>query len=152
PPTAAVNYTPGAVATTYAPGTRLHVLLADHTIARILTTPRNDIPGAMPAPAAGARAPAAAAAAAAFAKEQWFLAETAMIAAEVPTAARSLVVMPPRRWAPPPTMAETLLNQTVQAPWLRPATLAGLATMRSLSGKLLSRQQPPPRKVSRSEL
>jgi uncharacterized protein DUF6049 len=151
PPTATVNYTPGAVATTYAPGTRLHVLLADHTIVRILTTPRNKIPGAMPAPSAGARAPAAAAAAA-FAKEQWFLAETAMIAAEVPTAARSLVVMPPRRWAPPPNMAETLLSQTVQAPWLRPATLAGLATTRSLSGKLLGRQQPPPRKVSRSEL
>jgi uncharacterized protein DUF6049 len=154
PPSPSVTYTPAAVASTTAAGTRLHVLLADHTIVRILTTPRNQIPGAMPAPDTGPRSPAAAAAgaAAAFAKEQWFLAETAMIAAELPTATRSLVVMPPRRWAPPQNMAETLLDQTVQAPWLRPATLAGLATMRSLSGKPASRQQPPPRKVSRSEL
>lgn len=150
-PSPAVPYTPGAVATTYASSTRLHVLLADHTIARILTAPRTQIPGAMPAPTRVARTPALAAAAA-FAKEQWFVAETAAIAAELPTTARSLVVMPPRRWAPPPGMAGTLLSRTVQAPWLRPATLAGLATTRSLSGKLVNRQQPPPHRVSRSEL
>jgi hypothetical protein len=151
PPSPPVDYTPGAVASTVVPAARLHVLLADHTIARTLATSRTQIPGAMPAPTGGARAPAAATAAS-FAKEQWFLAETAAIAAELPTTARSLVVMPPRRWAPPQGMAQTLLTQTVQAPWLRPATLAGLATMRSLSGKLLNRQQPPPRKVSGSEL
>lgn len=151
PPPPPVTYTPGAVATTVVPAARLHVLLADHTIARILATSRTQIPGAIPAPTGGARAPAATTAAS-FAKEQWFLAETAAIAAELPTTARSLVVMPPRRWAPPRGMAQTLLTQTVQAPWLRPATLAGLATTRSLSGKLLNRQQPPPRKVSGSEL
>jgi hypothetical protein len=153
PPTRLGNDTPGAVAPTVPSGvgTPLRVLLADHTIARILTTPRTQIPGAMPAPTAVARTPALATAAA-FAKEQWFLAETAMIAAELPATARSLVVMPPRRWAPPQHMAKTLLSQTVQAPWLRPATLAGLATSRSLSGKLVNRQQPPPRKVSPSEL
>jgi hypothetical protein len=48
-------------------------------------------------------------------------------------------------------MASTLLSQTVQAPWLRPATLASMVTARTPHGTV-HRQQPPPRRVSDSEL
>jgi hypothetical protein len=156
PPSPPVTYTPGAVASTSAVGRRLHVVLADHTLARILATPQDEIPGAMPAPAeAGGAAPAVPSTlseAAAFAKEQWFLAETAMIAYELPGTARSVVIMPPRRWNPPAGMAGTLLSRTVHAPWLRPATLASLITGPKAPGSMPPRQQPPPRRASPSEL
>jgi hypothetical protein len=155
PPSPPVNYTPGAVTSTSAVTKRLHVLLADHTLARILATPKEEVPGAMPGPPEAKRASPASSAlseAAAFAKEQWFLAETAMIVYELPGTARSVVIMPPRRWNPPPGMAGTLLSRTVHAPWLRPATLASLVTARKAPGSMPPRRQPPPRRVSPSEL
>ncbi|RAY14720.1 hypothetical protein DPM19_13305 [Actinomadura craniellae] len=48
---------------------------------------------------------------------QRFLAETAMITAEVPTA-RTLVVVPNRGWNPDPAFARQLLEYTAQADWL----------------------------------
>jgi Family of unknown function (DUF6049) len=152
-----VTYTPSAVTTTPdGLGSQLHVLLADNTIARILATPPGDIPGVVPAPSAwspsspGSTA-AGLTAAAAFAKEQWFLAETAMIAAERPALQRALVVTPPRRWDPPARLASALLAQTVQAPWLQPASLSSLVGHRSLLSRVQLRP-PPQHQMAAGEL
>jgi len=151
PPVVPVNFTPGAVtSTTDGLGNRLHVLLADHTLTHILGTARTQIPGAVPAPSPGTGSTGLAEAAT-FANEQWFLAETAMIAAEDPSLARSVVIAPPRRWNPPPGMAEKLLTETAHAPWLRPTSLASLAAARPTAGDV-KRQQPPQRKMSDGEL
>jgi hypothetical protein len=89
--------------------------------------------------------------AAAFAKEQWFLAETAMIAAQAPAAGRSIVVAPPRHWNPLPGMAGALLDDTVTTPWLRPVTLASLASAGAQAGQV-SQRLPPEKRVTRAEL
>jgi hypothetical protein len=86
------------------------VLLADSGITKVLGS-------------ASASSPAAAQ----FAAEQEFLAQTAMILAEVPNLQRSLVVAPPRRWNPSAAEASKLLMMTT-APWLRATDLATLAT------------------------
>src|SRR5260370_26993713 len=62
-----------------------------------------------------------------FSVQQRYLAETAMIAAERPNLARSIVVAPPRRWDPPAGLAGDLLAETVSAPWLPPVSLGQLA-------------------------
>ncbi|HEY5984817.1 MAG TPA: DUF6049 family protein, partial [Streptosporangiaceae bacterium] len=157
PAASAVTYTPSAVTTTPdGLGAQMHVLLADDTLSQILATSRTEIPGVVPAPSPwNPSAPGAAAAglatASAFAKKQWFLAETAMIAAEAPAIPRSLVVTPPRRWNPPPGLASALLAQTVTAPWLRPASLASLSSNRYLRGRL-QLQPPPQHRTSTGEL
>ncbi|MBO0805071.1 MAG: hypothetical protein J2P25_18595 [Nocardiopsaceae bacterium] len=72
-----------------------------------------------------------------FATEQDFLAETAMIVAEAPFAqGRSAVIAPPRRWAPSAAEASALLSETTRVPWLRPATLASVASSPSGSRRL----------------
>ena len=112
PPSPSQNFTPSAVTTTPSgEGPRMHVLLADDTITQVLGT------------ADHGRAPAGTS----FAVAQRFLAETAMIAAERPALARSVVVAPPRDWDPPPGLAGKLLASTVTAPWLRPVSLPRLA-------------------------
>jgi Family of unknown function (DUF6049) len=111
PPAPSQNFTPSAVTTTpSALGPRMHVLLADDTITQILGTADH---GTAPAGTS-------------FAVAQRFLAETAMIAAERPALARSVVVAPPRAWDPPPGLAGQLLAGTVTAPWLRPVSLSRL--------------------------
>ena len=96
-------------------GTTMKVLLADADLTSLL---RSATPGASRATQ--------------FAVTQEFLAETAMITAEAPSAHHSLVVAPPSRWNPSATEAATLLAQT-SAPWLRPVSLATLATERPAS-------------------
>ena len=91
-------------------GTNMNVLLADNTLTQLLTT------------AGSASAPGAE-----FATKQLFLAETAMIAAEAPSLARSVVIAPPRQWNPSNTLATDLLKETTNAPWLTPTNLASLA-------------------------
>lgn len=146
PPAVPVSFTPSAVTTTPdGLGNQLNVLLADTTIERILAMPAGSVP------AAGRSVPSAGTVqATAFARAQWFLAETAMIAAEAPTA-RSLVVTPPRHWDPGTGLADSLLNDTVSAPWLRTDSLAGLVAARPSPGQV-RRQQPVPRHVFRAEL
>ncbi|MBO0833753.1 MAG: hypothetical protein J2P29_17460, partial [Actinobacteria bacterium] len=64
-----------------------------------------------------------------FATEQDYLAETAMIVDELPFAKdRSIVVAPPRRWAPSAAEADAVLSDSVHAPWLRPAKLSDVAS------------------------
>jgi hypothetical protein len=127
------NYTPSAQASANSQvGSPLHVLLADHTISQILA-----------APATGAGS--------GFATEQRFLAQTAMIVAELPATARSLVVAPSRLWSPAPGLASGLLNETVHAPWLRPTSLSSMAAQAHPAGQV-RHQAPPAYHVSRSEL
>jgi hypothetical protein len=84
-----------------------------------------------------------------FALTQDFLAQTAMIAAELPGTARSLVVAPPTGWDPSPAEANALLSLTDDAPWLHPV---GLSTLAAAAAKLPSTTHVPPKQVSHSEL
>lgn len=113
-------------------GTNMRVLLADSTLTGILGS-ATSAPGSS------------------FAVSQRFLAETAMIVAEDPGLARSVVVAPPRQWAPSSGLASQLLSETVNAPWLSPTTLAGLAATAG-SASQTTRQPPPDAYVSSHEL
>ena len=127
------NYTPSAqTSAASGVGSSLHVLLADHTITQVLGSAATG-PGAS------------------FATGQRFLAETAMIVAESPSRARSIVVAPPRRWSPAPGLAASLLSETVRAPWLKPTSLGALAAVKHPSGQV-ARQAPPAHRVNRHEL
>src|SRR6202012_2586638 len=53
-----------------------------------------------------------------FAVSQRFLAETALIEAEDPGDAGSVVVAPPRNWSPTSVLADDLLSATTDTPWL----------------------------------
>jgi Family of unknown function (DUF6049) len=145
PPVVPANVTPTAVTSTpdgvYG---QMHVLLADSRIEQVLSAPADSLPGIAP----GTKPSPAAAA---FAREQWFLAQTAMIASEAPHTARAVVVAPPRRWNPGTTLASTLLDETVHTPWLRPASLSSLVATPHPTGQVL-RSGPPKYQVSRSEL
>src|SRR5215831_6495603 len=89
------DFTPSAQTTTPdGEGPALKVLLSDHTITQIIASADS---------ASGSKAKA-------FAVEQRYLAETAMIAAEQPSVARSIVVTPPRHWSPPAGLASDLLQ------------------------------------------
>ena len=123
---------------------QMHVLLADNGIEQVLSAPAGSLPGIAP----GTKSSPAAAA---FAREQWFLAQTAMIASEAPHTARAVVVAPPRRWNPGAALASSLLDETVHTPWLRPASLSGLVAAPQQAGQV-RRESPPKYQVSRSEL
>jgi hypothetical protein len=126
PPSPQPDFTPSAQTTTPdGEGPELKVLLSDDTITQVL--------GSANSPSASK--------ATAFAVSQRYLAETAMIAAEQPNIARSVVVAPPRRWNPPAGLASQLLNETVSAPWLKPVSLGQLATQKHPAGQV-SRQAP----------
>src|SRR5215471_16170144 len=145
PPAVPTNVTPTAVTTTpdgvYG---QMHVLLADNGIGQVLSAPADSLPGIAP----GTRPSPAAAV---FARKQWFLAQTAMIASEAPHTARAVVVAPPSRWDPGAALASSLLDETVHTPWLRPASLSGLVAAPRQTGQV-RRNGPPKYQVSRSEL
>ena len=145
PPAVDNGITPTAVTTTpdgvYG---QMHVLLADNDIEQVLSAPAGSLPGIAP----GTKPSPAAAA---FAREQWFLAQTAMIASEAPHTARAVVVAPPRRWDPGAALASSLLDETVHTPWLRPASLSGLVAAPPQTGQA-RREGPPKYQVSPSEL
>ncbi len=107
--------------------TTMNVLLADDTLTGVL--------GAGAA-SSGSRSPSAQ-----FAVKQRFLAETAMIAAEAPDSARSIVVAPPQDWSPSQSLASDLLGETVSTPWLKAATLTSLTTAPDTQ-RQVHRQQP----------
>lgn len=130
------NYTPSAqTAYQTVTGSSLTVLLADHTISQIL----------------GAGNAAAADPGEAFGTAQRFLAETAMIVAERPQRARSLVIAPPRRWDPAAGLPDDLLSETARAPWLKPTSLAQLASASRPTGRVPHRA-PPAHQATRGEL
>jgi uncharacterized protein DUF6049 len=113
-------------------GTSMSVLVANSRITSLLGTA-----SATPTPAGQ------------FALTQGFLAQTAMIAAESPGTARSLVIAPPPGWDPSPAEASALLSITHDAPWLHPAGLSSLATA---AKGLPSTTHVPAKQVSHSEL
>jgi hypothetical protein len=117
-----------------ASGTSMNVLLADNSITQLLTA------------AGSASTPGAE-----FATKQLFLAETAMIAAEAPSVARSVVIAPPREWNPSNILAADLLKETTNAPWLTPTNLASLAGSKSAENEV-GRHAPPSERVSGNEL
>ncbi len=138
PPARLVPYTPSAITTTPdGVNAGLHVALADAALTRVLAG----------APTAAGRSPAAAA----FATEQRFLAETAMIAAERPGLARSVVITPPRQWNPAAGLAAALLQETDTAPWLQPASLSSLLAAPGHAGQV-ARRPPPPQQFGHGEL
>jgi hypothetical protein len=144
-------HTPAAVTTMPdGAGGQLNLVLANATLTRILSGRRDQITGLVPAGyATPSGALAQARQAAASAKEQWFLAETAILAAGAPASGGAMVVAPPSRWNPLPGMASALLADTGSAPWLRPATVATLASMASAHSQ---RGQLPSRPVTRGAL
>jgi hypothetical protein len=153
PPRAGVNYTPTAATTTPdGSGHQMDVLLADHGLSEILSLRSSQIPGVTPGSTAmPADVRSQIQEAASFGKEQLFLAETAMIASEPAGGPRAVVAAPPRRWDPSLSLAAGLLQETVDTPWLRPATLASLATTPPPRGSP-ARRHPPLHQVSSGEL
>jgi hypothetical protein len=91
-----------------------------------------------------------------FAVRQRFLAETAMIAAQAPDSARTIVVAPPEGWSPPEALASDLLDETASTPWLTPAALASLSsapdTQRAVPRLRLPASQKSPGELSRGYL
>ena len=161
PPSTPAAYTPSAI-TSALDGVdgRLHVALADNTLSQVLA----DGPTAAQARAGGsssgrrqsgssqsASVAAASTAAGSSATGQRFLAETAMIVSEAPPTPRSVVVTPPRQWNPAPGLAQALLTESNDAPWLRPATLSDLVSANSSAGQV-PRMPPPVEKFAPGEL
>ena len=104
----AQGYTPGAATRIQTGKGVKKAIVYDETLNRIVS--------------ADTRSPGAAVLA-----EQRFLAETAMIAAEAPVLARSLVIVPDRRWNPSPAFARNLLSYTSGAAWMTATPLEKIA-------------------------
>jgi hypothetical protein len=122
-----------AVTSTPTPtGTTMKVLLADSTLTGVLGS-ATSAPGST------------------FAVSQRFLAETALIEAENPGVARSVVIAPPSEWDPSSGLASDLLSETTSTPWLSPDSLSALAASAG-SGNQGSRQAPPDNQISSNEL
>jgi hypothetical protein len=144
PPASTDGYQPdnAAARITTGAGTSMNVLLADDTLTGVLKA-ADTSSGVVPASTG-------------FAVRQRFLAETAMIAAEAPDSARSVVVAPPEDWSPPQALASELLSETVSSPWLKPATLSSLTsapnTERAVRRQPLPDSQESPGELSRSYL
>jgi hypothetical protein len=66
----------------------------------------------------------------AFAAAQDYLAETALMAQQDPSA--PIIVAPPQRWQLPAGLADNLLRTTASAPWLSPASLTSLTGAKSI--------------------
>jgi hypothetical protein len=109
PTLAGLTYTPTGRARVQTSAGPLEVLIADTGLAQIFA-------GDLAARGATTLA------------QQEMLADTAMITLERPNAGRSVLIAPPRRWAPAPGTAQRLLAAAAGAPWLRLASLAGLST------------------------
>ena len=109
PPAIDLSYTPSARAQLSTGGNPVAALVADPGLVDLLGRAR---------PGTGNPVLAA----------QRVVAETAMITAELPSTgtARTIVVMPPRRWAPAPEFLDQLLAMAT-APWAAPVSLRALA-------------------------
>jgi hypothetical protein len=81
---------------------------------------------------------------------QRFLADTAVITAQRPSDARTLLVAPPRRWRPTPQVAARLASSFEQVPWV---SLTPLSELRATPVPNVRRQQEGyPRAAARAEL
>lgn len=118
-------------------GLPMNVLLSDSTLTGVLRA-GDTISGSLPVSTE-------------FDVRQRFLAETAMIAAEAPESARTIVVAPPYDWSPSQALANDLLDESVRAPWLTPAPLASLSSAPDTQ-RGVARQPLPSTKKSPGEL
>jgi hypothetical protein len=109
PPAIDLSYTPSARAALSAGGSPVAALVADPGLVDLLGRARP-----------GTSNPVLAA--------QRVVAETAMITSELPSTgtARTIVLMPPRRWNPGPEYLDQLLTMAT-APWAAPVSLRALA-------------------------
>jgi hypothetical protein len=103
-----LNYTPSGRAEVHTKTGPLTSLLADHVLTDLLGD-ANDNP---------------------LLAAQRFLAETAMITAELPStgADRVILIAPPRRWDPPQEFLDRLVAGTTQASWMASTSLTGMRT------------------------
>jgi hypothetical protein len=92
-------------------GGYLNVLLASDPLTSVLSA-------ATSAPGSG------------FAAAQDFLAETALMAQQDPSA--PIIVAPPQRWQLPAGLASDLLRTTASAPWLSPTSLTSLTSAKTI--------------------
>ena len=108
PPRLELNYTPGGRSDVRTSSGTVTALLADHVLTGLL--------------AHAADNPVIAA--------QRFLAETAMITAELPSggAGRVILIAPPRRWDPPQEFLDRLVAGTSAASWMTGTALSGMRT------------------------
>jgi hypothetical protein len=96
------------------PGVRADVTSASGSVNAVLTdTTLTSVLGGAATSAGGARL-----------AEQRFIAETAMIAAQLPGRGSTVVVQPPDLWSPPPGFAISVVRDSGSVPWLAPTTLA----------------------------
>lgn len=105
---AQVTFTPGAPTTVRTSAGQRNVVAYDPVLSEIVSAGTRD-PGTR------------------LLAEQRFLAETAMITAELPLQSRTIVIAPDRRWDPDPLFAENLLRWTADLPWLKPARVDRIA-------------------------
>ncbi len=106
PPRLELNYTPGGHSDLRTPSGSVNAVLADHVLTSLLgDAPHNPLLAA-----------------------QRFLAETAMITAELPSAgpSRVILVAPPRRWDPPQEFLDRLVAGTAGASWMTGTSLADM--------------------------
>lgn len=114
-----LNYTPSARTSLPSSAGPVEALLTDPTLDAVLAAGVTD-PPADSGLAADGEPPTAAA------LVQRFLAETAVITAELPSRSRALITAAPRRWDPSVGFAGTLLNRIGTAPWLNLVPLAAV--------------------------
>jgi hypothetical protein len=59
---------------------------------------------------------------------QRFVAETAMITAELPGIGpeRTILIAPPRNWSPPPQLLDRIVSASLEAPWMSPVAITDL--------------------------
>jgi Family of unknown function (DUF6049) len=103
-----LNYTPGGHTDIRTSSGTITALLADHVLTDLLADASDN--------------PVLAA--------QRFLAETAMITAELPSAGpgRVILIAPPRRWDPPQEFLDRLVAGTSAASWMTGTALTGMRT------------------------
>lgn len=117
-------YTPSGRAGVASPAGRLDALLGEPGLADLLA----QVPPASSPGAPATRAATAATTSRSLLAAQRFVAETAMIASELPSGpARRVLVMPPREFDPDPAVVDRLVAAAEQARWLTPVPLADLA-------------------------
>jgi hypothetical protein len=133
PPVDAPAVTPNASGVLATSQGRVKALVADQTVGQVL--------------AGASRSPGSS-----VVTEQRFLAETALIGAELPGASRTLIAVPPRRWDPDPQLARALLEDTGSHPWLKPVSLRQVARSQPVRRTLLYPESAQKRELSRRYL
>lgn len=111
-----LSYTPDGAAKLPTSNGDVKVMLTDPTLGDVLAGPSDHTSAAV--------------------TEQRFLAETALITAELPNSPRTVVVAPPRRWDPAAGLPEALLNDTRGVPWMKPVSATSVTPTGGLDRRL----------------